>query len=452
MSDTEVNQRKFLSSLWKRLQGDGIGAVLVRGASGSFGIMVLSSGIAFGTNVLLARILGVTQYGVYIYALTWINLLAWACQIGLVTSLVRFVSAYNANKEWGLFRGILSRSIIYVMFATVIIGGAAAFVIWFLRDRMEPGQVETLWIGLLILPLIALTGLRHGALRGLKRVVLSSVPDGIVRPLLISVMVVLLYFWAQHSLTAMQVMLVNLIATLIAFIVGSMLLIKALPGQVRNVNPVYLGPEWLKVSLPMFFGSGMFLILRQADVLMIGIIMGPTEAGIYAVVSRITSLVFFGSNAIDNIAAPMISELHSKEQYHRLQRMVTLAARGAFSFTFSMSIGLFLLGTYALSLFGQDFIIGYQPMIILLVGMVIKSLFGSAGFLMSMTGHHTQGAIIVGIAAVLNIMMNAVLIPRFGLMGAAIATAVSNAIWSFAVLVYVLRRVDINPTIFARIS
>lgn len=452
MSDTDVNQHQFLPGLWKRFQGNGVGAVLVRGASGTFVMMVLSAGIAFGTNVILARVLGVTHYGIYIYALTWINLLAWACQIGLPTSLVRFVSAYKAKEQWGLFRGILSRSIYYVMIATGFIGGTTAIVIWFLHDRMGAEQAETLWISLLILPLIALTGLRQGALRGLKRVVLSSIPDGIVRPLLIAVIVIVLYFWVQQSLHAMHVMLVNLIATLIAFVIGSMLLVKALPEQMHNVSPVYAGREWLKVSLPMFFGSGMFLILRQADVIMIGIILGPADAGIYAVVSRITSLVFFGLHAIDNIAAPMISELHSKEQFHRLQRMVTLAARGAFSLTFIMSIVLFFLGAYVLSLFGEDFVVGYQAMMILLIGMVIKSLFGSAGFLMSMTGHHKQAAIIVGIAAALNIMMNAVLIPLYGLMGAAIATAVSNAFWSIVVLVYVLRRVNINPTIFARVS
>ena len=435
-----------------KLRGRGVGVELAKGAGGSFVLMVVSAGIAFGTNVVLARVLGVTEYGMYIYALEWINLLAWACQLGLVTSLVRFVSAYNAQGEWGLFRGILSRSIQYVLLATLVIGIVAACVMWLLFERIGAQQTVTLWIALLILPLIALTGLRQGALRGLKRVVIASVPDSIVRPLLIAIMVVLWYSLAQQPLQAPAAMVINLVAALVAFGLGSMFLVKCLPERVRHAASLYAGWEWLKVSLPMFFGSGMFLILRQADVLMVGVIMGPAQAGIYAVVSRITELVSFGTHAIDSIAAPMISELHSTKKLRALQRMATFAARGTFAFSFVMSVLLALVGTYVLALFGEEFVVGYDAMQILLVGVVIKSLFGSAGFLLSMTGYHTQGAVIAGACAALNIALNATLIPTYGLTGAAVATAVSNVFWSIIVLIYVMHRVEINPTIFARIK
>ena len=69
-----------------------------------------------------------------------------------------------------------------------------------------------------------------------------------------------------------------------------------------------------------------------------------------------------------------------------------------------------------------------------------------------MTGYHTQGAVIAGACAALNIALNATLIPTYGLTGAAVATAVSNVFWSIIVLIYVMHRVEINPTIFARIK
>jgi len=450
MFNIAINISEYVSDTKKRLQGNGISAVLVRGASGSFTISVINAGIVFGTNILLARVLGVTQYGIYIYALTWINLLAWACQLGLPTSLVRFVSAYNVKEEWSLFRGILNRSILYVLVSSTVIGGVSASVIWLLKNKIEFGQMATLYLGMLLLPLIALTALRQGTLRGLKRVVLASISDSIARPLILATLVIFWYLLVKVPLEAEQTMLLNFIATLSAFCLGSFLLYKNIPHYVRNVTPTYEGKEWLKVSFPLFFGSGMFLILRQADIVMIGILMGTKYAGIYAIVSRITGLVSFGKNSIDTIAAPIISELFSAQKRAQLQRIVTLSARGVFSFTTLSSLVLGFSGIYVLSLFGSEFQVGYTPLLFLLIGQVLKSLLGSAGFLMSMTGHHNQGAIIVTISAVVNIAMNYILIPKYGLLGAAIATAFTNILWSFTVLIYVINQLNINPTIFVR--
>ena len=75
MSNIGVNILVLVPSLWKRLQGSGTGAVVARGASGSFIIMVISTILVFGVNVILARFLGVKQFGIYTYVLAWINII-----------------------------------------------------------------------------------------------------------------------------------------------------------------------------------------------------------------------------------------------------------------------------------------------------------------------------------------------------------------------------------------
>ncbi len=451
MPDTGVNLRDFVPGLWKKLQGKGIGAVLARGAGGSFAVMVLGAAMAFGTSILLTRLLGVTQYGIYIYALTWINLLALVCQLGMNTSLLRFVAAYKANGEWGLLRGLHDRSIQYVLLASFIIGVTTAFVVWLLHDRIGADQAKTFWIALLLLPLIALTGLRRAGLRAFRRVVKAELPDSFFRPLLIAVLASGFIILSQKHLQATQVMVFNLIGALTAFFIGTVWLTKAMPEQLRHNPPVYAGREWLRVSLPLFFMSGMSLILNKTDIIMVGVILDSEQAGIYAVASRVAGLVVFGLTAANAIAAPMISELYSTERYQELQRMITLAARGIGAFTLVVSISLVILGQYMLGLFGEDFVIGYLPLLILLGGQAINALAGSVGFLMTMTGHQKQAAKIFGTSAILNIVANAFLIPTLGLIGAAIATAVTTALWNFMMLAYVWRRLNINPTVLARI-
>jgi O-antigen/teichoic acid export membrane protein len=116
-----------------------------------------------------------------------------------------------------------------------------------------------------------------------------------------------------------------------------------------------------------------------------------------------------------------------------------------------------LFGKTILGLFGPGFIIAYVPLVILLTGQTINAMSGSVGFLMTMTGYEKQAAWIIGTGATANIALNAVLIPLFGILGAArilgaaIATASTTALWNVAMLIFVRKRLGIDPTIFSTI-
>lgn len=452
MSNIGVNIRELVPVLWERLQGDGIGAVLARGASSSFAVSVFGAIMAFGTNVLLTRLMGVTQYGIYIYALTWLNLMAMVCHLGMKTSLLRFIPAYNAKQEWGLFRGILGRSVQYVLLASFITGITAAIIVWVLKDRIGADQSTTFWIAFLLLPLLSIATLRQSSLRALKRIIRSDLPDSFFRPLTIAILAGGMFIVSSDNLHATEVMLFNLVGVLIAFLIGTRWLIKALPSQVYQCKPVYSEREWLRVSLPLFFMSGMSLVLHKTDIIMIGVFLDTEQVGIYAIASRVAALMTFGLMAANAIVAPMISELYSTGQHEKLQRMVTLAARGIGVFTLLVFIFLTVFGKFMLSLFGEDFVMGYIPLVILLVGQTVNALAGSVGFLMSMTGHQNQAAKIVGLSAVVNIIANFILIPIMGTLGAAVATAGTTILWNLLMFFYVLKKLNINSTVLARLK
>ena len=82
---------------------------------------------------------------------------------------------------------------------------------------------------------------------------------------------------------------------------------------------------------------------------------------------------------------------------------------------------------------------------------LVNALCGSVGLLLIMTGYERKAAAIMGTAALLNIIMNVVLIPLYGTVGAAISTAVSMVAWNLAMLYQVIRIHHINPSIFRSI-
>jgi O-antigen/teichoic acid export membrane protein len=112
---------------------------------------------------------------------------------------------------------------------------------------------------------------------------------------------------------------------------------------------------------------------------------------------------------------------------------------------------LIFLGHYFLNIFGQDFVDGKGALIILSVGRLLNVAFGSVGAIMIMTGHEREAAFGVGVSAVANVMLNATLIPKWGINGAALATTISLILWNVTLCTYVFRRLGINATILGAV-
>jgi O-antigen/teichoic acid export membrane protein len=117
--------------------------------------------------------------------------------------------------------------------------------------------------------------------------------------------------------------------------------------------------------------------------------------------------------------------------------------------TVPLAIVLLSAGPRLLGLFGSEFADGYPALSVLVIGHAIGALAGPIGFLVIMTGNQREGAWILGSAAVLNMVMNYFLIPRFGLLGGASATAITTVAWNATMLAFVGRKLRVNPTIIS---
>ena len=442
----------MINSLLKSYASDIHVSKLFRGAAGSLVVTIIGNILGFVTSVVIARALKAEEFGVYVYVLTWINVLALTSQLGFAPAVLRFVSSSVAKFEWGLAKGILKYTLLVSFASSVLVGIIAAIVAWLFKARLGEENLNAFLIALPLVTLITVAALRAASLRSLKHVVLGLLPESIIRPTLLAIVVVILALTASDKLTAADALLANIGVTAVVFVFGSFMLVSVLPVKVKQARAEYSTAVWWRTSLPMFFSTGMNQILAQADIILVGIFLGATEAGFYSVASRLAAFTNLGKQAADSITAPMISELYATNQLGQLSRIVTLAARGVTLFTACAAVGLALLGKPILMVFGSQFEPGYFPLVILLVGYLFKASFASAGFLLSMTGHQDQSAIINGLSALLNIALNIILIPTYGLLGAALASAITSAIWSVTLAIFARRLIGINPTAFAKLS
>jgi O-antigen/teichoic acid export membrane protein len=304
-------------------------------------------------------------------------------------------------------------------------------------------------IGLCLVPIITLTGLRQGTLQALKEIPKSQIPEAVVRPFFLLIFFSSVLFLLDKDITAREALFSNLAAACVAFAVGTYWLIRCIPHETVDVQPIYETKEWLRISIPLLVISGLHMILGQTDILMLGALLNNEATGIYGAASRVAGLVSFGLVAVNSIVAPLISEYYSKKSMDDMQRMITIAANGIFAFTAVVSLVLIIAGPMLLSIFGKEFVAGYSSLIILLIGQIVSSLAGSVGFLMVMTGNQKKASSIIFYGAVANIVLNYYLIPIYGVVGAAIATSISTVIWNILMLRQVVITLKINPTILS---
>lgn len=425
---------------------------LVRAITGSFALSVTATGLGFLTSVVLARALGAGGYGAYAYAFAWVNVLCIPAQLGFDKLLVREVAIYQGRKQWGYLRGLL-RSANWACFitASLIAGSVFGITLWF-RDAINAEFILPLWIALLLVPITVLTRVRQATMSGLRRVIQGQISENLVRPLCFLMFMLGASQWWIGEIAARDAVAINVFAAIIAFCVGAMILLRALAVHTGQAAPAYQFKNWIGSAFPMMLLASLQAINAHVDVLMLGAMKGEEVVGIYYVALRYAALISFILIAVNSSLGPRIAQLYDRQDLIGLQRLVTMSSRAILVIAVPILAILVMFGEWFLSLFGEEFVTGHTVLTILCLGQIVNSAMGSIGLILTMTGNEGLAARGAGITAVMNIALNAVLIPRYGMEGAAVSSALALISWNLIFAYWVYRRVGIVPSAFARLS
>jgi len=416
----------------------GLRAHLIKGASGSLAIQVGFAGLAFLNALVLARWLGAGGYGAYAGAMAWVSLLLIPAVLGLDNLLVRDTAIFRSRQEWGKLKGLLRFSTGLVLATSIMAAGAlAAIAHWGFADAAKASLRHTMYVAAFLPPVLALATLAGSGLRGIERVILANLPGMIVRPALLLLAILLVVWLWPNRLSAPAAMALNLGAAVVALVVGLVWVRKYLGPQIADAQPRYTARPWLAAALPMLVYSGSQTVLGQTDMAMLGAMRGTAETGIYAAANRLAYLLVFGMAATGVILAPVMARLHDAGDKARLQRIVTKAARVSFLLVLPFGLALIFFGPWFLGFFGEAFKGGELVLAILAVGRLADVALGASALLLTMTGHERLVAVTYVVAAAANVLLNALLIPSYGAVGAAIASivcviSIKFLMWLFA--------------------
>jgi len=443
--------KNIINVLLNKKKSKGMRAKLIKDGSYSMVITVASKGFSMLIGVLLVRILGTAEYGVYTYVLSLVYALTIPAEFGIPNLIVRETAQSVAKNTPEVTKGVWRWS----MRITLILSGIiviAALVVAVMRPGLfEKFDLATVLWGIslvLLLPIVHMTG---AALRGLKEVVLGQVPDLVIMHGVYTLLLIIFMFITPLDLTSASAMALRALATLIALISGIGLLLWKLPKTVKQAVPEYHGKAWFGSALPLGLSSGLSVIKNRASILILGLFATTSQIGIYQVGITTAALAGLVLQVINTILAPQFASLFAQGEMKKLQRLVTTSARLALFFNLAATLVFIFFGKFLLALlFGPELVAAYVPLLIILAGQMVNSMAGSVGFLLNMTGHEKDVMKALGISVVLSVIVNLIFTPLWGINGAALATALSLIFIQIYQYIIVRQKLKINSFAFGK--
>lgn len=418
----------------------------LRGSALIIGTRILGAAIVYLTQIGLARWLGGYQYGIYAYAWSWIMLLGFMAPLGLNVLMMRNLPDYQVRHRFARLAG----QIRWAPFAVLVAGSAfaalAAGLILLLRDAIGPDRWLPLILAAGCLPFFALSVLYEGLARGFGWPLVAYGPGYVLRPVLFVALLATasLFGITMNAGFAMGLMLAACAAALLW---QKLAIARHIPAAITAATPRYHPAAWVAAAMPFLAIETCYLILSNADVLMLGYFAAPEQVGRYFAAVRTCSFLGYIPFAISGLALPRFSEFNSRGDLDGLARYVRTTVRWSFAAALAGAAILALVGRPVLATFGADFVAAYPALLVILAGILVRVSTGPVEYLLAMNGHRGASMVIIAIAAVLNIALNVLLIPAFGIVGAASATALAVTFSVTSAAIFAWRKLGVRSFI-----
>ncbi len=337
-------------------------------------------------------------------------------------SMMRVVPSYIEKEDYARLRGGISFALLFSLIMSTIL----AVVVWscskFLAINMfhSEGLSRLLPFAAVAIPISVMYEVIGGILKGFKETLKALLPQFIIS--LTTRIVIFLYLSLKVS---------DPLNAIYAFIAGEILAlilaITFLRNKTREIKTTNRHSEYKKIiniAYTMIFTGFSVYLFTQADLWIVGMLASTEDVGIYGVTAKLVTLIAFPLGALSAIIPPLISSIHTSGDLDELRKVIRGSTRWILSIAMPIILILILEGDVILKyVFGEKFVNGYTALLILTIGQVINTGSGLVGYFLQMTGGHKVYMKITIFFSITNVILNFLLVPRFGINGAAFSTA-----------------------------
>lgn len=403
-------------------------------------------------KVYLARMIGARELGIYALGMTMVALLGVLDGLGLPQTAVRFIPLYSATGKSNQLRGFLLRALTLLLGVNIVLAlGMVIVGPWVAQHLYHTAELKPyLPLFAMIMLLGALTNYGGQVLQGFKDVARRTVITNFIgTPVLIVLSVgFLLLGWGLWGYIFAQVVSALIVLGLLVVAVWKL----TPPDVFQQKGPLPpLGSQVVSFGMAALGIAMLEFLLAQTDKILIGFYLNPKEVGIYAIAMTVVAFVPIALSSVNQIFSPTIADLHSRGEHELLQRLFQTLTKWVLGLTLPLGTVVIVFAEPLMRVFGADFASGWPVLVIGTLGQLVNCGTGSVGFLLMMSGNQNRLVKVQATMAAVLVLLNILLIPKFGFIGAAAVAALTNIcsnFWNLAEVRSVLRLSPYNYSYF----
>ena len=395
--------------------------LIAKASSLSLILRLSGVGLMLFVHIFFARILSSNDYGMYIYAMSLIQILALIARSGLENNSLRFVILYREKKDIVKLQEYISLTLLYPIIISSLIALTISFIMYFYQGSetvLAKSYMHILWV----FPLYAIIGNAQGLLQAIKKIFFSQIFEQIILPILLLLVIFMVRYQKIDFDFLKAINSYGIISLVLAISITILLF------RFYQINPVLPKLKnsvfWIKESFVLLLNNLVTVLLNRIDLLLLGLFLISSEIANYGVAGRIASLVIFVNAAIANITNPLIAELYHKKKYTEIRKMLKIIVIFALLFSFLTLAFLTIAGKFILSFFGTEYISSYNILLILAFAQAFNLFPTSLSSILIISGKQKELFKISLISLIIVIIILLILIPKFGAVGAAISTLI----------------------------
>ena len=387
---------------------------------------VAGTGISFLLYIALARTMTPEAFADVAVIFAWLALAAAFATLSFPMLLVRFLSESLSQRRFGLARGVAQFSILATTGVSLSLALVAAATIWLgVVSLPRDLPAAALIAAALLVPTVFLVVLA-GLLTGAKRAVAAELLVNVSRPALLIAGLGVLWLAYRPPFSAPMVLAIYLAASLVMAAACVAYCLAVLPPEMMRATAEYDRRTWMSTATG--FAAAIFIaaVSDRVDLLIMGMTGEAAQVAVYAVAVRFAQTVTVAASAASTAMAPHLVELFPDLRAGRreaIQALLRNTARTCLYISLLALAGFWALGPLFLALFGPHYEMAHAPLMILACGQAASALFGPAAGVATLAGAPRIAITGIAIGVAVNVTLNLLLVPQFGAVGAATATA-----------------------------
>lgn len=399
------------------------------GAAIAFSGSIVRTALSYLFNILVARSIGAEAFGLFSIGLSIANVGDRVALLGFDNTLLRYIAIYEGEQTWDRLRDTLRLATRFVALGGLLVGSILFFSADWLASRAfhQPELGFVLRIFALALPFSALTTLWIFSIQSFKAMHYVAIVRDLLRPGFQIVLAggLLVVGWGLRGVLVAYAVPTLLAAACALFLLGRLVRGRRIMRPEPDVPPRPAGvdrPALIAFAVPMYLLSLTSAVTARTGTVLLGALSVPGQAGVYFAAFRTVSLGLLALEGFNAIFSPIIADLHNRGERDQLAGLYRVVTKWQLTLTLPLFMGMAILAPRIMALFGHEFRAGGTALAILCVAFGVHSAAGSVSPLLEMTGRPTLNLINVLLSFALNVALTVTLIPRFGIVGAALAT------------------------------